>query len=204
MIENIHWLGHDTFKVTGEKTIYTDPYNIRQKDIADIILITHEHFDHCSPDDVKKIQGPNTVIVATKDCAKKLSGNIRTIKSGETITVDGITIEAVPAYNTNKHFHTKDQGWVGYIFTVNGERIYIAGDTDRIPEMKNYSADIALLPVSGTYVMTADEAVQAALDIMPKIAIPMHYGAIVGDKQDAEEFAEKLTGKIVVVILNQE
>jgi L-ascorbate metabolism protein UlaG (beta-lactamase superfamily) len=204
MIENIHWLGHDTFKITGEKTIYTDPYEIKKKDTADIILITHDHFDHCSPGDVKKIQGPDTIIVTTKDCAKKLSGNIRTVKPGDTITVDGITIEAVPAYNTNKQFHTKVQGWVGFIFTVDGQRIYLAGDTDHIPEMKDFRADIALLPVSGTYVMTADEAVQAAIDINPEIAIPMHYGAIVGDKSDAERFAEKLTGKIVVVILNQE
>jgi L-ascorbate metabolism protein UlaG (beta-lactamase superfamily) len=204
MIENISWLGHDTFKITGEKTIYTDPYNIKKKDAADMILITHEHYDHCSPEDVKKIQGPNTVIVTTKDCAKKLSGNIRAIKVGDTINVDGITIEAVPAYNTNKQFHTRDKGWVGYIFTVNGQRIYIAGDTDHIPEMKNYRVDIAFLPVSGTYVMTADEAVQAALDINPKIAVPMHYGAIVGDKNDAEKFAEKLKGKIEVVILKQE
>ena len=204
MIENIHWLGHDTFKITGEKTIYTDPYEIKKKDTADIILITHDHFDHCSPGDVKKIQGPDTIIVTTKDCAKKLSGNIRTVKPGDTITVDGITIEAVPAYNTNKQFHTKVQGWVGFIFTVDGQRIYLAGDTDHIPEMKDFRADIALLPVSGTYVMTADEAVQAAIDINPEIAIPMHFGAIVGDKSDAERFAEKLTGKIVVVILNQE
>jgi len=204
MIENIHWLGHDTFKITGEKTIYTDPYEIKKKDTADIILITHDHFDHCSPGDVKKIQGPDTIIVTTKDCAKKLSGNIRTVIPGDTITVDGITIEAVPAYNTNKQFHTKGQGWVGFIFTVDGQRIYLAGDTDHIPEMKDLRVDIALLPVSGTYVMTADEAVQAAIDINPEIAIPMHYGAIVGDKSDAERFAEKLTGKIVVVILNQE
>lgn len=204
MIENIHWLGHDTFKITGEKIIYTDPYEIKENDPADIILITHDHYDHCSLDDVKKIQGPNTVIVTTEDCAKKLSGDIRIMKSGDAISVDGINIEAVPAYNTNKDFHTKDRGWIGFIFTVDGRRIYLAGDTDRIPEMKDFRADIALLPVSGTYVMTAEEAVEAALDIQPKIAIPMHYGAIVGDRNDAEKFAEKLTGKIVVVMLNKE
>ncbi len=204
MIENIHWLGHDTFRITGEKTIYTDPFNIKKKDIADIILITHEHYDHCSPDDVKLIQGSGTVIVATADCTMKLSGDIRIVKVGDTISVKGITIETVPAYNTNKRFHTKDKGWVGYIFTVNGQRIYIAGDTDHIPEMKDFRADVALLPVSGTYVMTAEEAARAALDIKPKIAIPMHYGAIVGDRKDADEFAAKLRGKIEVVILKQE
>ncbi len=204
MVKNIHWLGHDTFKITGEKLIYTDPFKVKKADIADIILITHEHRDHCSPDDIKKLQGPSTVIVAPADCATKLRGNVKIVKQGDTIDISGIRIEVVPAYNTNKQFHTKDRGWVGYIFTVAGERIYLAGDTDYIPEMANFRADIALLPVSGTYVMTADEAVKAALEIKPKIAIPMHYGSIVGTVDDAKKFAEKLKGKIVVEILPEE
>lgn len=205
MINDIHWLGHDTFKITGEKVIYTDPFKIKKKDTADIILITHEHYDHCSPEDVKKIQGADTVIVTVKDCAGKLSGNVKTVKPGDKLTVNGIEIEAVPSYNTNKQFHPKDKNWVGYIFTVKGERIYIAGDTDYIPEMKTFKGiGIALLPVSGTYVMTADEAVKAALDIKPKIAIPMHYNTIVGSEKDAQRFAEGLKGKIEVKTLKQE
>jgi L-ascorbate metabolism protein UlaG (beta-lactamase superfamily) len=202
--ENIHWLGHDTFRIEGEQLIYTDPFQIKKKDKADIILITHEHRDHCSPDDIKKVQGPDTVIIAPADCAAKLKGNLKIIKPGDKIEVRGVTVEAVPSYNTDKQFHTKDRGWVGYVFTVKGQRIYIAGDTDHIPEMKNIKTDIALLPVSGTYVMTADEAAQAALDIKPKVAIPMHYGSIVGTKEDALKFAEKLKGKIDVVILPEE
>jgi L-ascorbate metabolism protein UlaG (beta-lactamase superfamily) len=204
MVKDIHWLGHDTFKIVGEKVVYTDPFKIKKKDTADIILITHEHFDHCSPEDVKAIQGPKTMIVATSDCAKKLSGKVKIVKPGDKINVEGIDIEAVPSYNTNKQFHTKDKGWVGYIFVVKGQRIYIAGDTDYIPEMKNFKVDIALLPVSGTYVMTADEAIKAALDIKPKIAVPMHYGSIVGSTDDAKRFAEGLKGKIEVLILQEE
>lgn len=202
--DNIHWFGHDTFKIVGEKIIYTDPFKVKKKDLADIILITHEHFDHCSTDDIKKVQGPKTVIVAPRDCIKKFSGNTKAVKPSDRINVEGIDIEVVPAYNTNKQFHTKDKGWVGYIFTLNGQRIYIAGDTDHIPEMKTFRADIALLPVSGTYVMTPEEAVQAALDIKPRIAIPMHYGSIVGSKSDAQRFADGLKGKIEVIILKEE
>jgi L-ascorbate metabolism protein UlaG (beta-lactamase superfamily) len=205
MVKNIHWLGHDTFKIiAGEKIIYTDPFKIKQEDTADLILITHEHFDHCSPEDVKKLQGSDTVIIATPDCAGKLSGNVKTVKPGDRLEVNGIEVEAVPAYNTNKQFHTKEKSWVGYIFTSEGKRIYIAGDTDYIPEMKTFQADIALLPVSGTYVMTAAEAVKAAGDINPKIAIPMHYGSIVGSEDDAKQFAQGLQGKIEVQILKEE
>lgn len=205
MTEGIKWLGHDTFIIKGEKTVITDPFKLSGSYQADVILITHDHFDHCVPDDVKKVQRPDTVIVATADCAKKLSGNIKVVKPGDKVTANGVEIEAVPAYNTNKDFHPVGNGWVGYIFKVSNKRYYIAGDTDYIPEMKTFKdIDIALLPVSGTYVMTAHEAVQAALDIKPKVAIPMHYGAIVGTEADAKAFAEALKGKVEVIILKQE
>ncbi len=204
MISDIHWLGHDTFKIVGEKVVYTDPFKLKKSDKADVILITHEHYDHCSPDDVRKIQTPQTVVVAPADCCAKLSGNLRAVKAGDRIDADGIEVEVVPSYNANKKFHTKDRGWVGYIFKVRGQRIYLAGDTDLIPEMSAIRADVALLPVSGTYVMTAEEAVRAALEIRPGIAVPMHYGSIVGTKDDARRFAEGLKGKVEVVLLEEE
>ncbi|MBF0566998.1 MAG: MBL fold metallo-hydrolase [Nitrospirae bacterium] len=202
MVENIQWLGHDTFKIVGEKVIYTDPYQIKERGKADLILITHCHFDHCSPEDIAKVAGPQTTIVLPLDCDPKYKGTVQTISPGESINVKGIPIEAVPAYNTNKNFHPKSNNWVGYVFTVNGQRIYIAGDTDYIAEMKNLgNIDVAIVPVSGTYVMTASEAARAVLDIKPKVAIPMHYGTIVGSIADAKTFADKLKGKVEVVIL---
>lgn len=201
MLKHIHWLGHDGFRIDAGKVIYIDPFKISGGVPADIVLVTHEHFDHCSPEDVAKVQGENTVIVTEKDSAKKLKGDVRVIAPGGKLTVGGVKIEAVPAYNTNKQFHPKEKGWLGFIIEVDGVRIYHAGDTDFIPEMAGFKTDIALLPVSGTYVMTAEEAVEAALSIKPKIAVPMHYGAIVGEESDAERFKKGLEGKVAVAIL---
>jgi L-ascorbate metabolism protein UlaG (beta-lactamase superfamily) len=204
MVKDIHWLGHDTFKIIGEQVVYTDPFRIQEKDRADIILVTHEHRDHCSPEDIAKLRSPETVILAPADCAAKIGGEFTIVRPGDSLVVKGVKVDVVPSYNTNKQFHTRERGWVGYVFAIGGRSIYLAGDTDRIDEMKSIRADIALLPVSGTYVMTAEEAALAALDIKPKVAIPMHYGAIVGGESDAARFAELLKGKIDVVVLPQE
>ena len=201
MKQNIVWLGHDGFRIDASTCIYIDPYQIDGGKPADLILVTHEHFDHCSPEDVARIQQPGTVIITEKDSAKKLSGDVRVMTPGERLLLDGLTVEAVPAYNTNKDFHPKANRWLGFIIDIDGVRIYHAGDSDYIPEMKDLDVDIALLPVSGTYVMTADEAVEAALAIKPKLAIPMHYGAIVGDQSDAIHFRDKLAGRVDVLIL---
>lgn len=202
--DKIAWLGHDGFRIDAGKTIYVDPYQIEGGPVADLILITHEHFDHCSPEDVAKIQGPETVIVTEKDSAKKVTGDVRVLKPGEILDLGDVKIEAVPSYNTDKDFHPKKNGWLGFIVEIEGVKVYHAGDADFIPEMKDFEVDIALLPVSGTYVMTADQAVKAALAINPKLAIPMHYGAIVGDEQDALNFKKELEGKIDVSILEKE
>jgi len=201
--DKIVWLGHDGFRIDAEKTVYFDPYQIEGGPVADLILISHEHFDHCSPEDVAKIQGPETVIVTEKDSAKKLTGDIRILKPGEILDLGDVKIEAVPSYNTDKDFHPRKNGWLGFIVELEGVKVYHAGDADFIPEMKDFDVDIALLPVSGTYVMTADQAVKAALAINPKLAIPMHYGAIVGDIADALNFKKELEGKIEVSILEK-
>jgi len=201
--DRIAWLGHDGFRIDAGKTIYFDPYQIAGGPVADLILVSHEHFDHCSPEDIQKIQGPETIIVTEKDSAKKLSGDIRVMKAGDVLHLGDINIEAVPAYNMDKDFHPKKKGWLGFIVETDGIRIYHAGDTDVIPEMKGLKVDIAFLPVSGTYVMTAEQAVKAALAIRPKLAIPMHYGAIVGDVQDAVRFQKALEGQVDVRILEK-
>jgi L-ascorbate metabolism protein UlaG (beta-lactamase superfamily) len=201
--KKLNWLGHDGFRIDTTKTIYFDPYQISGGPKADLILISHDHFDHCSPDDIAKIQQPETVIVTEKIAAKKLKGEVRIVKPGDSIRVDEVKAEAVPSYNVDKDFHPKKKGWLGFIVEVEGVRIYHAGDTDFIQEMTDFKVDIALLPVSGTYVMTADQAIKAALAMKPKLAIPMHYGAIVGDYKDAENFKKALEGKVDVLILHQ-
>lgn len=200
----IKWLGHASFKIKADKVvIYIDPYNIKKSpEHADIILITHSHFDHCSLEDVAKLTKPGTAIVGPADCASKFKGStFQKVAPNEKLNQKGITIETVPAYNTNKDFHPRTNNWVGYIVDVGGFRIYHAGDTDLIPEMDNLKVDVALLPVGGTYTMTAEEAAEAVSRIKPKKAIPMHYNSIVGTLKDAEEF-KRLAAPVEVEILN--
>lgn len=204
MAEGIFWLGHDSFRLKGEKVVYIDPWKLAAgAEKADVILVTHEHYDHFSPDDIAKISKADTVIVAPQSVAAKSNLKIKVVKPGDTLTVNGVTIEVVPAYNPNKKFHPKSAGHVGYIVTLNNQRIYHTGDTDEIPEMAQIKCDIALMPVSGTYVMTAAEAAQAANNLKPTLAIPMHYGdaEVVGTRKDAEEF--KKLAKVPVEILEK-
>ena len=140
------------------------------------------------------------MIVTEENSAKKLSGDIRVMSPGDSIHIDGMKVHAVPAYNTDKQFHPKNNNWLGFIIDIDETRIYHAGDTDFIPEMKNFHVDIAFLPVSGTYVMTAEEAVKAALAIEPALAIPMHYGTVAGTEDDALSFKRALEGKVEVQV----
>lgn len=201
MKPSLKWFGHDSFCIDGSKKIYTDPFKLKKHDSADFILITHTHYDHLSPEDIDLVSTPHTILVGPYDAKSKLK-HITTMKPGDKQTIAGVTIEAVSAYNINKQFHPQVNGWLGFIITLDNTRIYLAGDTDRIPEMKTFTnIDIALLPVSGTYVMTAHEAAEAALDIHPVLAIPMHYGSIVGSVHDAEQFRQLLSGRISVEIV---
>jgi len=199
MIEGIHWLGHASFRLDGEKIVYIDPYKITAGPLADAILVSHAHYDHCSPASIERIRKADTVTVTCAGCAKKLKGDVRIIAPGQSITIGGIAIEGVAAYNTNKPFHPRAEGGLGFVITLGARRIYYAGDTDLIPEMAAVGADVALLPVSGTYVMNADEAAEAVKRIRPAAAIPMHYGTIVGSRSDAVRF-KQLAGVPVEIL----
>lgn len=207
LVSNLHWLGHDSFRIdAGGLVIYIDPFMLKTDNPkADLILTTHDHADHTSPQDIAKIRKPETVIVTVAKAAEKLTGDVQIVKPGDDITIKGVGIKAVPAYNVNKFrspgvpFHPKESGNVGYVVTVNGVRIYHAGDTDFIPEMKGIAVDVALLPVSGTYVMTAEEAVEAAGAIKPKVAVPMHVGGPVGTVKSADDFKTRATVPVIVL-----
>ncbi len=207
ILEHLHWLGHASFRLDGPPTVYFDPWKLKDgSPQADIVLVSHEHFDHCSPEDVERISGPQTVIVANPEAAKKLQGDVRVLRPGEQLTVGEVQIEAVPAYNVNKFrspgnpFHPKEGEHVGYVVTVGEERLYFAGDTDHTPEMAGVNCDVALLPVGGTYTMDAEEAAQAADTIKPRVTVPMHWGAgVVGERTDAERFRSLYGGEVVLL-----
>jgi len=199
----IEWLGHASFRITSQDiVIYIDPYEIAgEEPKADIILVTHSHYDHCSPQDIEKIAKEGTIVFLPADAQSKLSRiskelRLELAQPGFTREVGGVTVIAVPAYNTNKDFHPRDEEWLGYIVRLGNVAVYHAGDTDIIDEMQDISSLakaeklIALLPVGGTYTMNADEAARAASIIKPTIAVPMHYGSIVGTREDAERFRQ--------------
>lgn len=203
IVNALIWLGHDGFRLSAAgKTIYFDPFQIPGgQPPADIVFISHGHRDHFSPDDLKKIRHTGTVCVAESETAARLAGGRTVVVApGDRLEVEGFPVEVVPAYNIGKKFHPRANRWPGFVVTVEGVRIYHAGDTDFIPEMEGLKCDIALLPVSGTYVMTPDEAAQAALAIRPAVAIPMHFDSVVGSRADAERFAALLAGTIRVVL----
>ncbi|MBW2594939.1 MAG: MBL fold metallo-hydrolase [Deltaproteobacteria bacterium] len=190
MLENIFWLGHSTIRIDGEKVIYIDPWKLMDPKGADLILVSHSHYDHLSPEDIRKIQKNDTVIITTQDCATGLSGDVRIVKPGDAVWIGEIEVEAMRSYNIDKAFHPKENNWLGFVVTVMGKRIYYCGDTDLIPEMENMRADIVIAPVGGTYTMNAEEAARAVNMIRPGEAIPIHYGDIVGSVRDAEKFRD--------------
>lgn len=205
LVARLDWLGHDSFRLDGPPVIYFDPWKLSGKQpVADLVLVSHEHHDHCSPEDVKKVSGPATVVVAAAAAAQQLPGS-RAIRPGDRLTVAGVEIEAVRAYNLNKFrspgvpFHPREAGHVGFVVTVGGVRIYHAGDTDHIPEMAEIECDVALLPVSGKYVMTAEEAAEAAKTLGPQIVVPMHYGSGIGTAGDGQRLAELYAGDVVLL-----
>jgi L-ascorbate metabolism protein UlaG (beta-lactamase superfamily) len=199
----ITWTGHAGFKILhGNKKIYIDPYKLSNKYEnlfdADIVLITHNHFDHLSIEDLKNIINERTVIVSAQECLSQIKSlkvkDLIGIDPRDNEKLDDLVVEAVPAYNVNKDFHPKDDKKIGFIIKFGNDRIYHTGDSDIIPEMKDTNPTIVLIPVSGTYVMTAEEASKAVNELInPKIAIPMHYGTIVGNKEDAIRFSELVT-----------
>ncbi|MBN2005073.1 MAG: MBL fold metallo-hydrolase [Anaerolineae bacterium] len=204
LVEKLVWLGHDSFRLDGPPIIYFDPWKLKgQQPPAGLVLVSHQHDDHCSPNDVRKVSSAGTVILASRQAAERLPG-ARAVAPGDQLSVAGVQIEVVPAYNVNKFrapgipFHPREDLHVGYIVTVADVRIYFAGDTDHIPEMAGFKCDIALLPVSGTYVMTVEEAADAANTIRPQIAIPMHYGAGIGSGDDGKRFAALYRGEVVL------
>lgn len=198
--EKITWLGHASFRIDGaQTTVYLDPWKLQSAKPADLVCITHSHFDHLSVEDVAKIRTPNTVIVGPPDCAAEFGDAFRKILPGEKLTVHDVVVEAVPAYNVDKDFHPKKNNWVGFIITVDGVRIYHVGDSDAIPEMTYFQTDVILIPVGGTYTMTVEQAANAVNTMKPKVAVPMHCGDIVGSLKDRQTFKSLVHVPVVIL-----
>ena len=208
MLENIEVLKHSSIRINKEKIIYIDPFEINKNyNDADIIFITHDHYDHYSEEDIDKVIGENTTIVIPEELLTKLlkkgiqKSAIITVEPNKEYMIQGIKFETIPAYNTNKAFHPKENEWVGYVIEIQGIRYYIAGDTDITEENKKVKCDIAFVPVGGTYTMDFKEAAQLINEIQPKIAVPIHYGSVVGTEQDAIDFIRLLHPNIKGIMM---
>ena len=209
MLEVIECLGHSTIRINNNgEIIYIDPFKINEvTNDADIIFITHSHYDHFSPEDINKVRKDDTIIVVTKDLCDEIvnlgfkQSKIIYVKPNQMYSVGSINFETVPAYNINKKFHPKENDWVGYVFEINGQKYYVAGDTDITDDNKKIKCDVAFVPVGGTYTMTAEEAAELVNTIKPKVAVPIHYGSIVGTEEDAQLFANLIDDSIKIEIL---
>ncbi|HCF33803.1 MAG TPA: MBL fold metallo-hydrolase [Clostridiales bacterium] len=208
MLEYIEVLCHSSIKINKEKVIYIDPFKIdKNYNDADMIFVTHDHYDHYSEEDIDKIKKEDTIIIAPEELLTKLlrkgfrKDSIITVEPNKKYMIQGMKFETIPAYNTNKQFHPKENGWVGYIIEIKGVRYYIAGDTDITEENRRVKCDVAFVPVGGTYTMDFKEAATLVNEIKPKMAIPIHYGDIVGTKQDAIDFSKLLHPEIKCEIL---
>jgi len=210
LLDAIEWLGHSGFRIdAGGSTIYIDPYRVPDGRKADAILITHGHYDHFSRQDVEKLSHDRTWLIGPPAVAERVAGQVTSMVPGEALEFEelrGVEIRAVAAYNTSKRdasgnlFHPREAGWLGYDLNVRGERLYHSGDTDVIPEMDSVmGVDVALLPVSGVYVMTAQEAAEAARRIDPRVAVPMHWGENIGTYEDAKEFAQRAPVEVQIM-----
>jgi len=211
LVESLTWLGHSGFLIrAGRANVYIDPYRVPEgAPAADVILVTHHHYDHFSPQDVERLSKEGTWLIAPPTVAERVAGQVVSIAPGQLVEPDsvrGIDVRAVAAYNTSKRdnegrpFHPREAGCLGYELNVRGERVYHAGDTDVIPEMDwVVGADVALLPVSGVHVMTALEAAEAARRIQPTVAVPMHWGGHIGSEKDAQTFADAAPVDVVIM-----
>ena len=208
MLENIEVLCHSSIKFNKGLIIYFDPFKINENyNDADIIFITHSHYDHYSEEDISKVIKDNTTIVVPKDLEDRVlqfgfaKEHIIVVSPNEEYSVLGINFKTIPAYNTNKNFHPKSNEWVGYIVNLDQTTYYIAGDTDITEENRQVKCDVAFVPIGGTYTMTYSEAAELINEIKPQIAVPIHYGLIVGNKEDTNSFADLVDKEIECKIL---
>ncbi len=207
MLNELEVLLHSSIRIAAERTVYVDPFRI---DIsyrnADVIFITHAHYDHFSPEDIVKVAKEDTVIVVpeamTEDAKAICQADMSVIgvRPAQSLSVCGIPVETVASYNINKDFHPKQNEWVGYIITLNGIRYFITGDTDSNPDNRKVLCDVALVPVGGTYTMDAKEAAEFVNLIKPKFAVPTHYGSVVGKPGDGDTFAKFVDPSIQTVL----
>jgi L-ascorbate metabolism protein UlaG (beta-lactamase superfamily) len=199
-LDGVTWFRGSSIRIRRDGVeIHVDPIGVREDSAADLVLLTHPHYDNFSETDIARVRKADTVLVAPASMKKLIADADHFMRPGDMLQLEAFDVLAAPAYNVDKKFHTAEQGWLGYVFTVGDVTYYHAGDTDLLPSMSNIRCDVAFLPCGGHYTMGVEDAAKAAAACGARIVVPIHWGEPHGTREEIGRLAELYSGEVRIL-----